>query len=79
LECLELDHGYSHGRYWIFSDWSGNEVLPVSTGGINEMLNTALMKNPLNWLTILLMLVIAGMAGHLLLSLVGIEPAIGDK
>lgn len=39
------------------------------------MLNWPLMKNPINWLIVLLMLVIAGMAGHLLLSWAGLEPA----
>lgn len=39
------------------------------------MLNFELMKQPLNWIIILLMLVIAGMAGHLLLSWAGLEPA----
>ena len=39
------------------------------------MLNWSLMKHPLNWLVILLMLVLAGIAGHLLLSYAGIEPA----
>lgn len=39
------------------------------------MLNWEMLKNPLNWLIILFMLVIAGTAGHLLLSLAGFEPA----
>jgi hypothetical protein len=38
------------------------------------MLNWTLLKQPLNWLIILFMLVIAGMAGHLLLSWAGFEP-----
>jgi hypothetical protein len=39
------------------------------------MLNWDLVKNPLNWMIVLLMLIIAGMAGHLLLSWAGLEPA----
>lgn len=39
------------------------------------MLNWALLKHPLNWVIVLLMLVLAGIAGHLLLSMAGIEPA----
>lgn len=39
------------------------------------MLNWPLVKNPINWLIVLLMLLIAGMAGHLLLSWAGLEPA----
>lgn len=43
------------------------------------MLNWGLIKNPYNWLVILLMLVLAGMAGHLLLSMAGIEPATSNS
>jgi hypothetical protein len=39
------------------------------------MLNWELLKNPLNWIIILFMLVLAGMGGHLLLSWAGLEPA----
>lgn len=39
-----------------------------------KLLNLPLMKNPLNWLIVLLMLVIAGIGGHLLLSYLGVEP-----
>lgn len=39
------------------------------------LVNTALLKHPLNWITILLMLTLAGFGGHLLLSYAGIEPA----
>ena len=39
-----------------------------------EIVNWGLLKHPLNWLTIVLMLLIAGFAGHLLLSAAGIEP-----
>jgi hypothetical protein len=39
------------------------------------MINWELMKHPLNWITIIFMLIIAGMAGHLLLSVAGLEPA----
>lgn len=43
------------------------------------ILNFNLMKNPINWLTIILMLVIAGMFGHLLLTKAGIEPKTSDS
>ena len=39
------------------------------------MLNWAILKSPLNWVTILMMLILAGIAGHLVLSTLGIEPA----
>lgn len=34
-----------------------------------QVINWPLMKNPINWLIVLLMLVIAGMAGHYGLAL----------
>jgi hypothetical protein len=40
----------------------------------NPMLNFGLLKNPANWIIIILMLVIAAMAGHLTLSYLGVEP-----
>jgi hypothetical protein len=43
------------------------------------ILNFDLLKNPLNWAIILLMLIIAGMAGHLALSWAGIEPTTSDS
>lgn len=35
--------------------------------------NWKLITHPMNWLVVLLMVVIAGTAGHLLLSLLGVE------
>jgi len=40
-----------------------------------QLLNVGLVKNPLNWLIIFLMLVIAAIGGHLLMSYFGGEPA----
>ena len=37
-------------------------------------INVALIKQPMNWLVITLMLIIAAAAGHLALSYAGIEP-----
>jgi nitrogen regulatory protein PII-like uncharacterized protein len=42
--------------------------------GVSSFINLEILKNPLNWLTVLLMLTLAGIAGHLLLSYVGMEP-----
>lgn len=39
-----------------------------------EPLNWNLIKNPLNWAIVLLMLLLATVAGHLLLTYFGIEP-----
>ena len=38
------------------------------------LINWPMLKNPLNWLIVILMLMIAATAGHYLASLVGIEP-----
>lgn len=40
-----------------------------------QIVNTAILKSPINWLTVFLMLLIAALAGHLLLTLAGFEPA----
>jgi hypothetical protein len=37
--------------------------------------NWELLRHPLNWLIVILMLAIAGFAGHLLLSHLGVEPS----
>jgi hypothetical protein len=44
-----------------------------------QLINWNLAKQPVNWLTIFLMLFIAAMAGHLALSYFGIEPATADN
>lgn len=43
------------------------------------LINWNLVKHPMNWAVILLMLLIAAMAGHLVLSYFGIEPATADN
>jgi hypothetical protein len=40
-----------------------------------QIVNLDLMKNPLNWAVIFLMLVIAAIGGHLVMSYTGFEPA----
>lgn len=42
---------------------------------MDKIININLISHPLNWLIIFLMLVIAAIAGHELLSLFGTEPA----
>jgi hypothetical protein len=42
-------------------------------------INWKMISHPMNWLTILLMVIIAGAIGHLLLSYIGIEPATQAK
>jgi hypothetical protein len=40
-----------------------------------QLINVGLVKNPLNWLTITLMLILAGVGGALVLKAVGMAPA----
>lgn len=42
---------------------------------IDSIINVRLIKHPVNWIIILLMLIIAGIFGHLLLSILEQEPA----
>jgi hypothetical protein len=42
------------------------------------MLNTRIIANPINWAIVILMLVIAGMGGHLLMTYLDKEPATSD-
>lgn len=42
---------------------------------MDSFINIKLLAHPMNWLIILLMLTIAAIAGHELLSLVKLEPA----
>lgn len=41
---------------------------------MDKVINLALLKNPLNWVIIFLMLAFAGIAGHLVAQYFGISP-----
>jgi hypothetical protein len=43
------------------------------------IINWKLISHPMNWLTVLVILIIAGTAGHLLASWMGLEPATKGK
>jgi hypothetical protein len=43
-----------------------------------KVINWPMLKNPLNWAIVLLMLLIAAFAGHYALALVGIHPNSGQ-
>jgi hypothetical protein len=43
-----------------------------------HIVNWGLVKHPLNWLTVVFMLIIAAMAGTLVLEGVGIQPKTGQ-
>lgn len=44
-----------------------------------SIVNVNLLKHPLNWVIILLMLIIAGAAGHMILQRAGFEPAAAEQ
>lgn len=39
-----------------------------------KLINWEIVKNPMNWLIIGMMLVVAGVAGHLVMRRLGVEP-----
>jgi hypothetical protein len=43
------------------------------------IINTRIISHPMNWIIIFLMLVIAGIFGHLLLTLLDQEPSTSTK
>ena len=44
-----------------------------------RLINLDLLKHPMNWVTVVLMLILAGIGGHLILSYFGAEVASGDN
>lgn len=42
---------------------------------MDKVVNVAILKNPLNWVIVLTMVILAGAAGHFALSWLGKEPA----
>jgi hypothetical protein len=44
-----------------------------------RVVNYKMIAHPMNWVTFLLMVIIAGSIGHLLLTYLGIEPALKQK
>lgn len=40
-----------------------------------EPINWSIIKNPLNWAIVVLMLMLAAVGGHILLSYFGVEPS----
>jgi len=43
------------------------------------VINFKMMSHPMNWLTILLMVIIAGAIGHMFLTYLGMEPSTKAK
>jgi hypothetical protein len=44
-----------------------------------RVLNFKMISHPMNWLTVMLMVAIAGAIGHYTLSLLGVEPTTKNK
>lgn len=43
-----------------------------------KLINVGLMKQPVNWFIVLLMLMLAGVGGHFVLTYLGHEPATSE-
>jgi hypothetical protein len=41
------------------------------------ILNTSLLKHPINWIVVTMMLFLAGIGGHFILTYLGMSPATG--
>jgi hypothetical protein len=79
LDFRQLDYRGTHGANHVLSARNRAEVHARQSernGGelMDKFINVKLLSHPLNWLTIFLMLVIAAIAGHEVLSLAKIEP-----
>jgi hypothetical protein len=85
MECAQLDYGCTHGRRWDASDrchfvryscLQRNVVIGECLMNIKENipLNFELLGNPVNWVIVLLMIAIAGLAVNVIFS----EPKTGD-
>jgi hypothetical protein len=78
MESRELDHGDPHGGDWFHSPWFSCTCVATEerTGELRvEFLNFKILKSPLNWFTIVLMVLIAGILLHIVLSSFGASPA----
>ena len=87
MERDELDYRDTYGGNRVFHRWRHTQVEAIavefigagfdqwSKGVFMSPINWKLIGHPLNWIIVLLMLVIAGIFGHLLLTLLEQEPA----
>ena len=80
MEFCKLDNCRVDGVDYVFPAWTSTKVhagtaIDKRELNMNKFINLDLLSHPLNWLIIFLMLVIAAIAGHELLSLFGTEPA----
>lgn len=70
-----MGHRCADGRDCIFRSWYRAKVHAEKGERIVRIINTDLMAHPMNWIIIFLMLTIAAITGHMVLSLVKMEPA----
>jgi hypothetical protein len=86
MEPGELDHDPVNGSDWFRGAWIRHTPLPTKTVAIfvlsrrlksimDSLINFDLLKHPLNWFTVLLMVLIAGIAIHLIADSFGVNPA----
>jgi hypothetical protein len=66
-----LDHRGSHGGYRVHSYRGGDSHHSTEAGGgglAMEVINYELLRYPINWITVLLMVLIAAIAFHFVLK-----------
>jgi hypothetical protein len=75
LDSSKLDHGCFDDSPRLFhprNNRTSGSAAPRELNGM-EIINFGLMKHPMNWLTIILMVLIAGVAVHLVLQFAGVQ------
>ena len=72
LDSGKLDHGSADGGYRLYLGRYGNPDRPAKTvisGGVTmEVINLEILKHPINWITVVLMVLIAAIAFHFVLK-----------
>jgi hypothetical protein len=90
-----LGDSNSHGSNWVHDYRCHFKVVAAETESASDfyehinqydqigrflmVLNTRIITHPMNWVIVILMLMIAGIFGHLLLSLFDQEPTTAGK
>jgi hypothetical protein len=69
-----LDYGGAHGGSRVFHPWCRCENLPAEKGAVKvEIINWGLVKHPMNWVIVILMVLIFGVFVHLILDFYGLS------
>lgn len=77
MDTSQLDHRFNHGVPWLHHPWSRCAVVAAEEGPglMSWFVNWNLIKHPLNWATVVLMVLIAGIFLRLLSQHIKIQTA----